>query len=230
MSEVANIDRRELALKVSTTMTAMYEQMTALTEITKAAYEADHAAYVADNYSRATDIKRDLSYATNDCVDSIQRYLKTYIERTDKAVEYFDRDMTRQAEREAIKANIAKADTMSPITTPFTLLAANVDLDSKGKPSQCATVLYMIEGTVFEARFYYSLASGKITHEESGSVPFSVVNRSKSEATGNKTITFIFKAEMTDEEIAKAAFVRKKIFDAAQTAFDKIKWPKKKAA
>lgn len=230
MSEVATIDRRELALRVSTAMTSMQEQMAALREITQSVYEADDAAYKASNYSRETDIKRDLSYATNDYVDSIQRYLTTYIERTHKAVETFDRDTARAAEREAIKANIAKADTMSPITTPFTLLAANVELDSKGRPSLCATVLYMIEGTVFEARFYYSLTSGKVTHNEAGSVPLSVTNRSKTEATGRETITFIFKAEMTDEEIAKAAFVRKKIFDAANHAFSKIKWPKKKAA
>lgn len=230
MTELATTDRRELALKVSTTLSTMLNELTALKEITKAVYEADDAAHKAENYSRETDIKRDLSYTANNYVDSIQRHLKTYIERTDKAIECFDHDTARAAEREAIKANIAKAEAISPIAAPFTLLAANVNLDSKGKPSQSATILYMIEGSVFEARFYYSVTSGKVTHEEAGSVPLSVTNRSKTEATGNTTITFIFKSEMTDEEIAKAAFVRKRMFDAAQAAFDKIKWPKKKAA
>ncbi|WP_173995759.1 hypothetical protein [Agrobacterium tumefaciens] len=184
---------------------------------TRAAATYAEAAKVNNdmNCSAASDADRDLAYRLNDTLDSVRRHVVNYQESIVRGVKDHDKAYAQIEERRLTVLNIEAAKTAEPVESGFRLLSAHIAL-SNGKPTSRAAVLYMIEGTVFEATVDATEGGFSIGR---GWSPFEGVQVHGEKPNVRRRL---FWGAMTPEEIGKAVDIRAKIIAAAKDQFDDL--------
>ena len=185
---------------------------------TGAAYEAADKNWKADYNSSAMYANRDLAYDVNNSIESVRRQVASYQERVARSIKGYDQAYADIEARRLTKLNIEAAKTTEAIDCGVIILAAHITL-TKGKASNTAAVVYMLDGTAYEAM----VSANEKTRElqiTSGWADFESA-QVLGEGKENHRKWF-FWAEMTVEEIGKAVDLKAKIIRAAEAQFDAL--------
>ncbi|MGH0214446.1 hypothetical protein NKY66_11080 [Sinorhizobium meliloti] len=205
-----------LATEVQGKFAAILADLVEIETRTVEAYEAADTAWKADYNSAASYADRDFAYSVNDSIESVRRQVSSYQERVGKAVAGHNKAYAEIEYKRLTQLNVEAAKTADPIESGFVYLSAHINLN-KGKPTDRATVLYMIEGTVYEAEVV-SGDKGLFITSGWADEPSAKVH---GEGKENHRKWF-FWAEMTPEEIGKAVHLKEKIISAAWVQFNNL--------
>jgi hypothetical protein len=206
-----------LATEVTGKFAAVLDILTEIETRTAATYEATDTAWRNDYGSAALRADRSIAYALNDAVESVRHQVSSYQERTARAETEYATAYSDIEYKRLTQLNVEAAKTADPIESGFVYLSAHINL-IKGKPTDKATVLYMIEGTVYET---------EVMQDEKGEflIGCGWGDRDSAAVRGdgneNRRAHF-FWAEMTQEEIGKAVHLKKQIIDAAWLQFSSL--------
>lgn len=219
-----------LAVEVSTALNAVIESLgdfeDRTAQITAEAWEAYRAASnegcIDEVNARLADhsLARDLKHAVENVIGA------AFNRRNDvsRSVESHEEKHSLIEGESKTRANIEAAKTAEPINSGFNLLSAHVVLQN-GKPMPKATVLYTADGVIYEASVYRDTANDEPRIERDYCNKFERVHiRNGSEMTEQ----YLFWADMSAEEIGKAAHLRREIINAAWGQFCQL--PKKRKA
>lgn len=205
-----------LATEVGSQFVAILESLTEIETRAAEAYTDIDASWKTDYNSATLRADRNLAYSIHDAAESVRRNVASYQERLLKAtrshVEAYDElELKRKTQ-----LNIEIAKTATPIESGYVYLSAHVNL-AKGKPTDRATVLYMLEGVVYAAEVINSKNELFITSGWADE-PSAVVKGDGSSFQRK----FYFGPEMTAEEIGKAAHLKEKVIQAAWEQFNNL--------
>ncbi|ANL12040.1 MULTISPECIES: hypothetical protein [unclassified Rhizobium] len=183
------------------------------------AFETADNEWKATSYnSKAAYADRDLAHDVHDGIESVRRQVTNYQERIAKSVKRFDKEYAEIEAKRLTDLNIEAAKTAEAIDCGFTLLSAHIALH-KGKATNIAAVVYMVDGVAYEAKVEADATTGELkihkgwSHFEGAQV--------LGEGKENHRKWF-FWAEMTPEQIGKAVDLKTKIIRAARTQFDAL--------
>ncbi|WP_425624894.1 hypothetical protein [Agrobacterium radiobacter] len=208
-----------LAAEVEGKFAAFVADLAEIETRTGAAYEAADIEWKASDYnSTIAYTNRDLAHDVHGSIDSVRRQVTNYQERIARSVKGFEKAYAEVEATRLTNLNIEAAKTAEAIDCGFTLLSAHIALH-KGKATNIAVVVYMVDGAAYEAKVEANQTTGELkinkgwSHFESAQV--------LGEGKENHRKWF-FWAEMTPEEIGKAVDLKAKIIRAARVQFDNL--------
>lgn len=216
-----------LATEANDTLTSIMAGLADLQErLAVAAHEEE------DHWTRMIEDK--MAYIEWQLADNAYRavaraadYVKSYRKDIENAVRDHADAISRFEARCANEAHQEKAKSINHIDSGFRHLNSNVVLE-RGKPTNRAAVLFMIEGNVFEATVTLNENTRELRLTQDCFLDTErVVNHSAS-MNGKEVYKLLFWPDMTDEDIAKAAHLRQQIINTAYMRFNEL--PKRKRA
>ncbi|MGO7821209.1 hypothetical protein ACC684_28575 [Rhizobium ruizarguesonis] len=219
---IKNIDLAAMATEVQAVFTTALETLTGFEEMIDAMAAANKASLpegyrgpwselkIEDfrqvkTYEAETSLVSSLSRALGQINANLKNELKSIArsaERRAEQLDSLDAELTYEIERRAVAANKLAAETAEIIETDFYLISGSTSSTGKGKNKKfSAEIVFLLKGEVFDLDVNFDGETREIAKWDRRDLGHSFTNR-KTEARAN-----IFKAEMSAEEIGKAAHV-----------------------
>ncbi len=225
-------DYAALAAEITAKLTAAHDSLTELTATVKIIAEADDARYHDDerrsssaegreiygDYQVSSALARALNRVRDALADphwggAVGDIAKALAQR-EQEYELANRYRAQDDDRAAREANIEAAKTAERIESGFTLISA---FTKKANSTLArASVLYMLDGTLFDATEEFNPKTRELCRHERN-IGIVTLNR-----VTNENVS-LFAAEMTAEEIGKAAHLRDSIIAALRAEIGPVK-------
>ncbi|ANL87120.1 hypothetical protein [Rhizobium phaseoli] len=218
--ENQKIDLLALATEITSKLTAMHESLATLTTTVMIVAEADSTLYHDSDRVSSTAEGREIygDYRLSSALSQALRRVNDAladphwggavgdiakaVEQRDQEYERANRYRTEEAQRAAREANYEAAKTAEHVESGFALISAFTKKIMRTHSR--ATVLYMVDGTLFEVTEEFNPKTNEFCRGERN-LAVIAFNRITNE------VDQLFKAEMTSEEIGKAAHLRDSI-------------------
>ncbi|MGR9293602.1 hypothetical protein ACU8OS_35140 (plasmid) [Rhizobium leguminosarum] len=230
--ENQNFDLFALASEITSKLTSMHESLAALTTTVMIVAEADYTRYhdgdrvsssaegreIYGDYRLSSALSQALRRVNDALADphwggAVGDIAKP-VEQREQEYERANRYRTEAAQNAAREANYEAAKTAEHVDSGFTLISAFTK--KVMRTLSRATVLYMVDGTLFEVTEEFNPKTNEFCRHECN-IAVVAFNRITNE--GDQ----FFKAEMTSEEIGKAAHLRDSIISNLRREIGPVK-------